>query len=118
MVKFGDKPQQIFENKILDDLYETRCDHLKAILNKLYKKPEEIEIIEQAEKDLYEAIDELVKDEKVKKILLEKLNEYEGRIFQEEDVWECLYYKMGFTDGLCFQKEVKEIVDIDKITNS
>lgn len=114
MVKFGGKPQQIFENKILDDLYETRCDHLKAILNKLYKKPEEIKKIEQAEEELYDAIDKFVEDEKIKDILLEKLNEYEGIIVLQEDIWECLYYKMGFTDGICFKREIKEINDMKK----
>lgn len=116
MVKFGDKPQQIFENKVLDDLYETRCDHLKAILNKLYKRPEEVEEIQQTERELCDAINNLIKDEEVKKILIEKLNEYEGSIFEETNEWECLYYKMGFTDGICFQEELKEIIEIGKDT--
>ena len=102
------KVNDIFENQILNDIYETRGDGLECLYIRMYGEPEETKKVRQAKQELENLIKEIVKDEEKQKQLWLKLDKYEGNIFGEMNFWDRQYYKLGFLDRIYLKKEIKE----------
>ncbi len=99
--------EEVFENEILDDLYETRGEKFESIFNGEYDKIEEIRNAKLSEKELTRTIKELIQDEEKQRQILEKLNNFEGRSAEERNFWNKQYYKLGFADGMQFKEEIR-----------
>lgn len=112
---------EIFENQILNDIYETRGDGLECLYIGMYGEPEEIKETRLAKKELENLMYELVKDKKKQKQLWLKLDRFEGAMSGESSFWNKQYYKLGFLDKIYLKKEIadntRNFVD-DNVKNS
>ena len=102
------KVSEIFENQVLNELYETRGDGLECLYTKMYGEPEEIKETKQAKKELENLMKKLVKDEENRKELWLKLDRFEGCLSGEMSFWDKQYYKLGFLDKLFLKREIEE----------
>ncbi len=97
---------EIFENQILNEIYETRGDGLECFYIKMYGEPEEIKETKQTKKELENLMYELVKG-KEKQLWL-KLDRFEGAMAGESSFWNKQYYKLGFLDRIYLKKEISD----------
>lgn len=104
--------EEMFENKVLDDLYEIRRDGFESIFINHYGESEEIQKSRASENQLTEKVEKFVKNKKKKKQILEKLEEYTDDLLGKMCFWEQQYYKLGFVDGMYFKKEMKDQKEI------
>lgn len=100
--------EEMFENKVLDDLYEVRRDGFESIFINHYGESEEIQKSRTSENELTGVIEKLIQNEIAKKEILEKLEEYKDDLLGKMCFWEQQYYKLGFVNGIYFKKEMKE----------
>ncbi len=108
--------RDLFESKILDNLYEIR-EEFFASYKKKYGQPKEEKKSEQAEDELINFIKKFIKDENTMKELFEKINKFEGYALDEMCFWHKPYYKLGFIDGMTLKKEIKEGKIIENTSN-
>lgn len=102
---------ELFENQILNDIYETRGDGIEGLYVSMFGEPEDIKETKQAKKELEDLMKELVKDEKNQKELWLKLDRFESCMSGEMSFWEKQYYKLGFLDRIYLKQEIKETRD-------
>ena len=103
---------ELFENQILNEIYETRGDGLEYLYIRMYGEPKEIKETKQAKKELEDLMKELVQDEKKQKELWLRLDKFESCMSGEISFWDKQYYKLGFLDRIYLKKE---IADNDKM---
>ena len=108
--------EDLFENKILDDLYEIREGFITSYKKK-YGELEETKKAEQAEDELVNFMKKFIKDENTMKELFEKINKFEGYALDEMCFWHKPYYKLGFIDGMRLKKEIREGKIIENTSN-
>ena len=108
--------RDLFESKILDNLYEIR-EEFFASYKKKYGQPKEEKKSEQAEDELINFIKKFIKDENTMKELFEKINKFEGYALDEMCFWHKPYYKLGFMDGMKLKKEIREGKVIENTSN-
>ena len=99
---------ELFENQILNEIYETRGDGLQCLYIRMYGKTEEMTEVEKSKKELENLMYELVKDKKKQKELWLKLDRFEGAMSGESSFWNKQYYKLGFLDRIYLKKEIAE----------
>lgn len=99
---------ELFENQVLNDIYEARGDGFQCLYIRMYGEPEEIKETKQAKKELEDLMYELVKDKKKQKQLWLKLDEFEGAMSGESSFWNKQHYKLGFLDKIYLKKEIKD----------
>ena len=99
---------ELFENQVLNEIYETRGDGLQCLYISMYGKTEEITEVENAKKELENLMYELVKDKEKQKQLWLKLDRFEGAMSGESSFWNKQYYKLGFLDRIYLKKEIEE----------
>ena len=101
--------EEFFENKVLNDLYETRRDGFEvAYLNK-YGEPEELKRSREAEEELTNLIKNIAVDEETRKEIMSKLNDFEASMLGETCFWNEQYYKFGFADSNNLKEELHEV---------
>lgn len=108
--------EDLYENKILDDLYEIREGFITSYKKK-YGELEETKKAEQAEDGLVNFMKKFIKDENTMKELFEKINKFEGYALDEMCFWHKPYYKLGFIDGMRLKKEIREGKIIENTSN-
>ena len=108
--------EDLFENKILDDLYKIREGFITSYKKK-YGELEETKKAEQAEDELVNFMKKFIKDENTMKELFEKINKFEGYALDEMCFWHKPYYKLGFIDGMRLKKEIREGKIIENTSN-
>ena len=108
--------EDLYENKILDDLYEIREGFITSYKKK-YGELEETKKAEQAEDELVNFMKKFIKDENTMKELFEKINKFEGYALDEMCFWHKPYYKLGFIDGMKLKKEIREGKVIENTSN-
>lgn len=108
--------EDLYENKILDDLYEIREGFITSYKKK-YGELEETKKAEQAEDELVNFMKKFIKDENTMKELFEKINKFEGYALDEMCFWHKPYYKLGFIDGMRLKKEIREGKVIENTSN-
>lgn len=97
-----------YNNKILDDLYETRGEELEEFYIAKYGKPKEEQQANLIEEDLINFMKKFIKDKKDIQKLCKKINQYESLVMEQMDFWYKIYYKQGFIDGINLIKEVQK----------
>ncbi len=107
---------ELFENQVLNDIYETRGDGLDGLYIRMYGEPEEIKETRQAKEELENLMYELVKDKEKQKQLWLKLDRFEGAMSGESSFWNKQYYKLGFLDRIYLKKEIAD--NSQKFVNS
>lgn len=100
--------EELFENKILDELYEIRGEEFIESYTKKYGKPEKVKKAEKAEEQLVQFMKKFIKDESNMKKLYEKINIFESYALDEMSFWHKPYYKFGFIDGMSLKREIQE----------
>lgn len=110
------KVSEIFENQILNELYETRGDGLECLYIRMYGEPKEIKEVKKSKKELEDLIRKYVQDEEKQKELWLKLDRYEGYMSGEMSFWDRQYYKLGFLDKIFLKKEITD--NCNNITNN
>lgn len=100
--------EELFKNKILDELYEIREEEFIESYTKKYGKPEKVKKAEKAEEQLVQFMKKFIKDESNMKKLYEKINIFESYALDEMSFWHKPYYKFGFIDGLNLKREIQE----------
>ncbi len=108
--------EDLYENKILDDLYEIREGFITSYKKK-YGELEETKKAEQAEDELVNFMKKFIKDENTMKELFEKINKFEGYALDEMCFWHKPYYKLGFIDGMRLKKEIRGGKIIENTSN-
>lgn len=103
---------EIFENQILNDIYETRGDGLECVYIRMYGKPEEVLNCEKVEDEFRLLAKQTIKDEEIKKQILDKFNQFQDALLGEMTLWDKQYYKLGFLDGIYLKKEIRDIKKI------
>lgn len=98
---------EIFENQILNEIYETRGDGLECFYIKMYGEPEKIKETKQAKKELEDLMKELIQDKEKQKEVWLKLDKFEGCMLGEMSFWDKQYYKLGFLDRIYLKKEIE-----------
>lgn len=111
------KLEDLFENQILNQLYEISVDGLECLYLKMYGEPEEIKEVRQAKKELEILIKEIVKDKNKQEQLWLKIDRYEGFMSGEMTFWNRQHYKLGFLDRIYLKKELKELRNTFAKTN-
>lgn len=106
--------EELFENKIIDELYEMREEKFTRCYIDKYGKLEETKKAEKAEEELIEFMKKFIKNEKDMDKLIGKINEFESYALDEMCFWHKPYYKLGFVDGISLKKQIEE----EKITNN
>ncbi len=96
--------EEVIEDCVLDDLFETRTDGFQGVFLKENGKAEEIIEVEQVENELEDMIKNLIQDEEIREKMLEKLEEFVDSKIGELCFWNKEYYKLGVRDGI----ELKE----------
>lgn len=109
--------EEMFENKVLDDLYEIRRDGFECIFIKHYGEPEEIKEPKKIDEELNDNIKKIVKDQNEQKQILDVLGQFQDSVLGEMCFWEQQYYKLGFVDGIYFKKETREQKEIFSSNN-
>ena len=100
--------EELFENKVLDDLYDSRSDGFEAIYMKKHKDKEQLMKSLKVEEELRKELKKAVINKEILSTILEKLDEFEGNVLEEMDFWNRQYYKLGFVDGNNIKVELKE----------
>ena len=90
--------EEIFENKILDELYEIREGKVEKRAN-------------EAENELVEFMKKFIKEEKNMQEFFDKVNNYELATMSAMCCWYKAYYKVGFIDGISLKREIKERIE-------
>lgn len=102
------KVNEMFENQVLNDLYEIRGDGLEGLYIRMYGEPEETKETKKAKKELEKLMYDLVKDTEKQKLLWLKLDRFEGAMSYESSFWNKQYYKLGFLDRIFLKKEIAD----------
>lgn len=106
--------EEIFEDAILDELFNTRRDGFECIYIKQYGKSKEIEEFEESEIRLEKIIKKIVKNKRKQKKILKFLEKYQNASIDEKWFWNKQYYKFAFIDGFHFKKEINEGKNIEE----
>ena len=101
--------EELFDTKVINDLFLIRCDGLEAQYVRKYGKTEKMENGDEAEEILREFIEEKSKDENETYGMLLALDEIKGGLMDEIHVWDKAFYKKGFIDAIMFTNELKTI---------
>ena len=101
--------EEFLNRKQLDDMYENICNDFEEEYIKKYGTPDEIILSDETEEELTKAIDENIENEKVRKLIRQKMNEYERRKLSEMCFWNKQYYKLGIVDNDNLKKELHEM---------
>ncbi len=98
--------EDAFKQSILEDLFAIRTDDLESKYVEKNGEPEEKETVSAAEQELTDKINELIKDEEIKDIILSKLDDFQDAINGEHYFWLKEYYMHGFYDGYYFEPKI------------
>lgn len=109
--------KNLFENKILDDLYEIREGEVEKQYIAKYGEPEETEKTRKAENELIEFMEKFIKNEKEMEELYGKINKFEICATSEMCFWFKPYYKAGFINAISLKKQIEEEQTKDNNTN-
>lgn len=91
--------EELFENTILNELYETRRDGFESLFIQKYGTPKEIEQYDLYYNNLTEEVQNNIKDYEKKRLILEELENFEEYFINKMTFWEKQYYKLGFSDA-------------------
>lgn len=113
------KLKDIFENQILNELYESSRDGFECIYIKMFGEPQEIKETKKSKEDIEYLIKKIVPDEKKQKELWLELDKYEECMSLEMNFWDKQFYKLGFLDKKYLKKELEELEEnFSKSNNS
>ena len=107
-MKGVEKMLNIFNFKVLDDLYDVRGEGFEVDYIKNFGKKDELVKPETTEKELENAIN-LIKDNEVKQKVKKIVSEFQDSMLQEMCFWDREYYKLGFLDGMNFKTELRNL---------
>ncbi len=102
--------EELIEDCVLDDLFETRTDGFQVMFMRENGKSEEIIEAEQIENELEDMIRNLIQDEEIRRKILEKLEGFSDSKIGELCFWNKEYYKLGAKDGVNLKKEISQNV--------
>ena len=97
--------ENIFEDALLDDLFNVRTDGFECSYIKKYGKEKE-KYFSKLEDDLIKTLNSVISDEDVIDDILEQFEDIKQA---ERSYWNRIYYKLGIVDGRKFETETKEI---------
>lgn len=97
--------EEIFENSILDELFEARSNGFPVPYTKKYGKKEE-KYFSQLEENIEKSLDKVITDSKIKEDIISKFNELRC---EESIYWDKAYYKLGILDGIKLVSEAKKM---------
>lgn len=100
--------EDLFKNKILNDLYETRSDGFECEYIKQYGETEKNIKSRNLDEKLTTLIKAKIKEEKDLDEILSTLNDFQGEVIGETCFWNEQYYKLGFLDSVYLKKELIE----------
>ena len=110
--------EKMFDNKILDELYEIRGDRFVRVYINKYGKPEKSKKAEKAEVELVNFMKKYIKDENDMKELFEKINKFESYTLDEMCFFHKSYYKLGFIDGISLKNQIEEKITYNNCEES
>ena len=103
--------EEIFENKILDELYEIREGKVENRYLEKYGEGKVEKRANEAENELVEFMKKFIKEEKNMQEFFDKVNNYELATMSAMCCWYKAYYKVGFIDGISLKREIKERIE-------
>lgn len=109
--------EEVFENKLLDDLYQVRGEGIELEYIKKYGKPKKMLKADKEEKKFVDMLQKQITDSKIISKLMEQYNNAELAMMGEYCFWFDKLYKLGFVDGMNFKTEMKEVKEELDFTN-
>ena len=100
--------EKLFENPILDDLYEVRGEELENEYKNKYGVPNEIERADKMEDEFINTIKKNITDNEKLEEILSMFNKFEMAIIGKYCFWYAEYYKLGFIDSMCLKNEITQ----------
>ncbi len=100
--------RKIFENQILNDLYDVRGDGFECVYFKMYGKPKAVIKSEECRNEMMNFINETIKDKEIQQQLLDKFNSCRDYSLEEMTLWDRQYYKLGFLDGMYLKNKLQK----------
>lgn len=100
--------EEMFENTILDELYEIREGKVENSYLEKYGESKVEKRANEAENELVEFMKKFIKEEKNMQEFFDKVNNYELTTMSAICFWYKAYYKIGFIDGISLKREIKE----------
>lgn len=101
--------EEMFDDKVLDDLCDTRTDGFEKRYLKKYGTPEELKEKEKIEQEMIELIKKLVVDSESQKQIIEKFQNFKEIMVSEICFWHKPYYKLGYVDGISSKEDINDI---------
>lgn len=95
------KIEEVFENPILEDLYNIRTRGFQSAYEESYQKRKKIE---EKKIELENVFKKLIKDEDARNKIIEQCEEL---LYEEKDYWNFAYYKLGICDGIFISRDIK-----------
>lgn len=90
--------EDVFDDEVLDDLFETRSDGFQSYFVKHFGESEEMKKEKESENKLIDTIKTKVKDEEIQKQIIKLYYEVTDDMVSTECFWMKQYYKLGFAD--------------------
>ena len=100
--------EEMFENTILDELYEIREGKVENSYLEKYGESKVEKRANEAENELVEFMKKFIKEEKNMQEFFDKVTNYELTTMSAICFWYKAYYKIGFIDGISLKREIKE----------
>ncbi len=95
------------KNQILDELFEHRTEDFVRLYKEKYGEPEEVRQTKECEEALTQLLQNTVSNKEELEEIFKQLNFFQSNLLGELHLWNKLYYKLGFIDGIDFRVEVK-----------
>ena len=102
--------EKLFENELLEDLYEARGEELENEYENKYGIPAEKRKVNNAEDRFTDSLVDYIKDEEKLQSVVDDFENYKHYAINLSEFWRKQYYKLGFIDCLCLIKELLEIL--------
>ena len=102
------KMEDFLKSSLIDTLYEDRFDEFESLVIKEFKEKCKDGDIDP-EQELIDLITENVKDEEKKNQIRKKLNHLEKVMYDDMETSLKRAYKLGFSDGYYFKREIKNL---------
>lgn len=102
--------EKMFENPILDDLYEVRGEELENAYKKKYGESNAEKRADEKEDEFINTLKKNVADKEKLEETMSRLNEFEMAIIDKFCSWYKQYYKLGFADAMRLEKEIRQFI--------
>ena len=109
--------EKLFDDKVLDDLFNQRCDGVIAAYLKIKGETEAKKHSRETEEELQNIMTKEIQDEDVKQLAIKKVHKFGECVLAENEEGNRIHYKKGFVDALLFANEVSKYLCLNELNS-